>query len=154
MKNVLINKIVQLVATENQLRSFWKRLGEDVSFESLTHNQLMELGKRLIAEASHHELESHLINHGFRTEDEIDGKMVAEDNIDPRVHVELIDTDQPGSPSKIIIDRLLEYKCKNCNFEFFVQDLEVNSDVLKCPQDGGELELIGNNAKKIIKETK
>ncbi|WP_017755866.1 hypothetical protein [Calidifontibacillus oryziterrae] len=152
MKNVLVNKIAQLVATENQLRSYWKKLGEDVSFESLTNEQLMELGKKLIAEASHHELESHLIDRGWRTKDEIDGKMIAEDNSDPSVHIELIDTNQQGIPSKIIIDRLLEFKCKSCQFEFLVQDLDVKQQALKCPLDGGEVELLQSQLKKIYKE--
>lgn len=152
MKNVLINKIVQFVVTENQLKSFWKKLGNDLSYDSLSDAQLMDLAKRLIDEASHHELESHLIGHGWRTKDEIEGKMIAEDNTDPRVHIELIDTTKEGAPSKILIDRMIELQCKQCQFEYFIQDLDVDVTTLKCPKDGGEVELIQNQVKKLNKE--
>ncbi|WP_458412423.1 hypothetical protein ACNQFZ_16560 [Schinkia sp. CFF1] len=152
MKNVLINKIVEIVVTENQLKGFWKKLGEDLEFESLSHEQLMKLAKREIEEASLSELDQHLIDRGWRSKDEIEGKMIAEDNSDPRYHIELIDTKLEGSPSKILIDRMVQLKCKDCGFEMFIQDSEINPDSLQCPKDGGKVEIIRNNAKKINKD--
>jgi len=149
MRNVLINKIVEIVVTENQLRGFWKKLGEDLEFETLSNEQLMKLAKREIEEASLLELESHLIDHGWRTKDEIEGKMIAEDNSDPRYHIELIDTAKEGTPSKILIDRMLQLQCKECGFEMFIQDQDVDAATLTCPKDGGKVEVIQNNVKKI-----
>ncbi|HHY72932.1 MAG TPA: hypothetical protein GX497_06850 [Bacillus bacterium] len=154
MKNVLINKIVEFVVTENQLRSFWKRLGEDFEFETLSPEQLMKLAKREIDEASLSELDSHLIDRGWRTRDEIEGKMIAEDNSDPRYHIEVIDTTKVGTPSKILIDRMMQLKCKDCHFDVFIQDLDIDPSTLKCPKDGGKLDVIGNNVKKINKDNK
>ncbi|KEF38103.1 hypothetical protein M670_02521 [Schinkia azotoformans MEV2011] len=151
MKNVLINKIVEIVVTENQLRSFWKKLGNDLEFETLSNEQLMKLAMREIQEASLTELDSHLIDRGWRTRDEIEGKMIAEDNSNPRFHVELIDTDQEGTPSKILIDRMLELQCNECGFNFFIQDTDMDANTLICPKDGGKLTITGNNAKKINK---
>ncbi|EKN64204.1 hypothetical protein P9E76_05150 [Schinkia azotoformans] len=151
MKNVLINKIVEIVVTENQLRSFWKKLGNDLEFETLSNEQLMKLAMREIQEASLTELDSHLIDRGWRTRDEIEGKMIAEDNSNPRFHVELIDTDQEGTPSKILIDRMLELQCNECGFNFFIQDTDMDANTLNCPKDGGKLTITGNNAKKINK---
>lgn len=151
MKNVLINKIVEIVVTENQLRSFWKKLGEDLEFETLSNEQLMKLAMREIQEASLSELDSHLIDRGYRTRDEIEGKMIAEDNSNPRYHVELIDTAQEGTPSKILIDRMLELQCKDCGFDFFIQDADIDLSALKCPKDGGKLTITGKNTKKINK---
>lgn len=149
MKNVLINKIVEIVVTEKQLRSFWKKLGEDLEFETLSNEQLMKLAKREIDEASLTELESHLIDHGWRTRDEIDGKMIAEDNSDPRYHVELIDTAKEGPPSKILIDRMMQLQCKDCGFNMYIQDIDLDPSTLKCPKDGGEVEIFRNNVKKL-----
>lgn len=149
MRNVLINKIVEIVVTENQLRGFWKKLGEDLEFETLSNEQLMKLAKREIEEASLLELESHLIDHGWRTKDEIEGKMIAEDNSDPRYHIELIDTTKEGTPSKILIDRMLQLQCKECGFEMFIQDQDVDAATLTCPKDGGKVVVIQNNVKKI-----
>ncbi|HHW36855.1 MAG TPA: hypothetical protein GXX18_06385 [Bacillales bacterium] len=151
MKNVLINKIVEIVVTENQLRSFWKKHGEDLEFETLSNEQLMKLAMREIQEASLTELDSHLIDRGWRTRDEIEGKMIAEDNSNPRYHVELIDTDQKGNPSKILIDRMLELHCEDCGFELYIQDSDIDPSSLKCPKDGGKLTITGTNAKKINK---
>jgi hypothetical protein len=152
MRNVLINKIVEIVVTENQLRSFWKKLGEDLEFESLSNEQLMALAKREIQEASLSELDSHLIDRGWRTRDEIEGKMIAEDNSEPRFHIELIDTTLEGTPSKILIDRMLELHCEDCGFDLYIQDSDINPSTLKCPKDGGKLNLIRNNVKKINKD--
>ncbi len=149
MKNVLINKIVEIVVTENQLRSFWKKLGEDLEFETLSNEQLMTLAKREIEEASLLELDSHLIDRGWRSRDEIEGKMIAEDNSDPRFHIELIDTAKEGTPSKILIDRMLELHCENCGFGLYIQDCDIDPSTLKCPKDGGKLSITGNNTKKI-----
>ncbi len=151
MKNVLINKIVEIVVTENQLRGFWKKLGNDLEFETLSNEQLMKLAMREIQEASLSELDSHLIDRGWRTRDEIEGKMIAEDNSNPRYHVELIDTDQEGTPSKILIDRMLELHCDNCGFDLYIQDSDIDPSTLVCPKDGGNLTITGANAKKINK---
>lgn len=151
MKNVLINKIVEIVVTENQLRSFWKKLGEDLEFETLSNDQLMKLAKREIDEASLTELDSHLIDRGWRTRDEIEGKMIAEDNSNPRFHIELIDTTQEGNPSKILIDRMLDLHCEDCGFDIYIQDSDIDPSTLKCPKDGGKLTITGNNTKKINK---
>jgi len=155
VKNVLINKICQFVVTENQLRSFWEKSGGELEFESLTNEQLMRLAKKEIDQASLRELEAHILDHGYRTRDEIEGKMIADDDSDPYYHIEVIDTSlPPGTPSTIRIDRMVRLECKDCGFEMFVQDIDIDPSPLKCPKDGGQLEINnnGNTLKKLHKE--
>lgn len=109
----------------------------------------MKLAKREIEEASLLELESHLIDHGWRTRDEIEGKMIAEDNSDPRYHIELIDTTKEGTPSKILIDRMMQLRCQDCGFEMYIQDQDIDASTLSCPKDGGKVEIIQNKVKKL-----
>lgn len=135
MKNVVIHKIVKYIFTENQLKGYWKRLGEDLDFASLSNEQLILLAKKLLEETSHSQLEQHLSGGTWRSEDEALGKLLAEDDSENDVHIELIDTALSGvSSEKILIDRFLKLQCSSCSFTFYVEDLEAVPDALRCPK--------------------
>lgn len=153
MKNVIINKLVKYVFTEGQLRARWNKLGDDLPFDSLTPSQLMALAKRMLNEASHHELEQNLIGYGWRTENDITGKMVDDDDSTPGMHIELIDTDlNEPHPNQVIIDRMVKLSCETCHFEFYVEELEGHLNELNCPKDGGPVTIVNNKISHIFKE--
>lgn len=140
MKNVVIHKIVKYIFTEDQLRGFWKRLGEDLDFSSLSNEQLISLAKKLLEEASHSQLEQHIAGGNWRTEEDETGKLLAEDDSEKDVHVELIDTSKPGVLSeKVLIDRFLKLQCTSCSFAFYVQDLETDPAALSCAKCGSKV---------------
>ncbi|HET7628385.1 MAG TPA: hypothetical protein VFK44_08350 [Bacillales bacterium] len=139
MKNVVINKIVKYVFTEGQMKSKWKSLGEDLAYDSLTEQQLMDFAKSILSRASHSELEHYMLESEWRSEKEAQGKMIAEDDSDPNIHIELIDTSAENNSADIFIDRMQQLKCEQCGFEFFIEDLDADLNELHCPKDGGEV---------------
>lgn len=140
MKNVVIHKVVKLIFTEGQLRGYWDKLGHDLTFESLSEQQLMDLAQKLMNNSSHSQLEEHLLSGQWRTEDEAKGKLLAEDDSKENVHIELIDTDQAGVASEILLmDRLIKLDCAHCHFTYYVQDLNTKIDALKCPSCGSNV---------------
>ncbi|MBP1930037.1 hypothetical protein [Ammoniphilus resinae] len=143
MRNVVINKLARLVFTEQQLMGYWKRHGQELEFKSLTNEQLMALAKKMYEESSHTALEQHVLGRGWRTDADIEGKMLADDDSDPSIHIEVIDTSQDGSATKILVDRVMQVRCKSCQFEFYIED-HVNTDEQKiqCPSCGGEVETV------------
>ncbi len=149
MKNVVINKIARFVFTEAQLKAYWKSLGEDFEFESLTHDQLMKLASKMFGESSHSQLEQNVIGRGWRTPDDIEGKMVAEDDSESDRHIEVIDTNEEGPASQILIDRVLRVQCKACQFGFYVDEINMDLGKIKCPVCQGEVEAV--KKKRIIK---
>ncbi|WP_442595872.1 hypothetical protein [Neobacillus sp. D3-1R] len=135
MRNVVIHKIVKFIFTEDQLKSYWKKLGEDLDFTSLSNDQLISLAKRMFENASHSQLEQHLANGVWRTKEDETGKLLAEDDSKEDVHIELIDTSEDGGPSqKVIIDRFMKIDCSSCGFTFYVQNLETDPAQLNCPK--------------------
>lgn len=152
MRNVVINKIARYVFTESQLKAYWTKLGNDLDFDSLTNDQLMKVAGKMFEDSSHSELEQNIIGRGWRTEDEIEGKMVGEDDTQEGIHIEVIDTAQDGPVSKILVDRVLQLQCKSCSFVFYADDIDVNVDQIKCPSCSGEVEAV--KQKRIIKRTR
>ncbi|HET7580893.1 MAG TPA: hypothetical protein VFK33_16560 [Bacillales bacterium] len=152
MKNVVINTIVKYVFTEGQMRSAWKQHKQDLDYDSLTDKQLMELAKGMLAHTSHRDLEHHTLGSVWRTKQDFEGRMMEEDDSDPSMHVELIDTSQQGRSSGLFIDRMLRLCCKDCGFEFFIEDLDRDVSSLNCPVDGGTIEMKKNTEKRINKE--
>ncbi|MDQ0247238.1 putative Zn-ribbon and HTH transcriptional regulator [Bacillus fengqiuensis] len=135
MKNVVIHKIVKYIFTEDQLIGYWKRLGEDLDFSSLSNEQLISLAKKLLNETSHSQLEQHIAGGIWRSEEEASGKLLAEDDSEKDVHIELIDTSLSGvSSEKVLIDRFLTLQCSSCSFTFYVEDLKTDTDGLHCPK--------------------
>jgi predicted Zn-ribbon and HTH transcriptional regulator len=135
MKNVVIHKVVKYIFTEDQLRGFWKRLGEDLAFSSLSNEQLISLAKKMLEEATHSQLEQHIAGGIWRPEEDETGKLLAEDDSEKDAHVELIDTSKSGVLSeKVIIDRFLKLQCTSCSFAFYVQDLKTDPATLRCPK--------------------
>ncbi|HWO98399.1 MAG TPA: hypothetical protein VNM45_19120 [Bacillus sp. (in: firmicutes)] len=140
MRNVVIHKIVKYIFTENQLRGYWKKLGEDLDFSSLSNEQLIALAKKLLDETSHSQLEQHIAGGNWRSEDEALGKLLVEDDSEIDVHIELIDTSLSGVASeKVLIDRFLKLQCPSCSFTFYVEDLEMDPDGLQCPKCQGKV---------------
>ena len=140
MKNVVIHKIVKYIFTEDQLKGYWKRLGEDLSFSSLSNEQLIALAKKLLEETSHSQLEQHIAGGNWRSEDEAAGKLLAEDDSEKDVHIELIDTSQSGvSSEKVLIDRFLKLQCSPCAFTFYVEDVTTDPNGLQCPKCQGKV---------------
>lgn len=138
MKNVVIHKMVKYVFTEGQLKSYWVKHDNDIEFSSLTDEQLIKLAKKMFENTSHSQLEQHIVGHDWRTEDETEGQLLAEDDSEKDVHIEVIDTSVPGAKSKkLLIDRLLKVDCKDCSFSFYVRDLDVDASTLKCPKCNG-----------------
>ncbi len=133
MKNVVINKLGRFIFTEEHLKAFWIRKNVELAFKELTNDQLMNLAIVMMNKSSHSELEQHTLEEGWRNLSEINGKMIADDDTHPEMHVELIDTDLEGQPSHVIIDRLLKMSCEPCNFSFYVEEGKTDITGLKCP---------------------
>ncbi|HEU5139044.1 MAG TPA: hypothetical protein VFT51_03660 [Bacillales bacterium] len=149
MKNVVIHKITKYVFTEGQMKSAWKHSEENLDFASLSENQLMALASNILEQASHSDLEHHTLDSAWRTKRDFEGKMIAENDSDPGQHVELIDTEQEGTSADVFIDRMLRVKCSECDFEFFIEDLDYDLSTLKCPKDGGAVKIDQNTEKRI-----
>ncbi len=142
MKNVIIDKIEKYVFTEAQLKGAWKRLNKGKEFQELTNEQLMYLAKQLLINASHSELEEFSANSAWRTKNDITGRFLDDDDNDPSMHIELIDTDQKRDNSNAIyIDRMVQLCCPSCQFVFYVNDLSHDLSTLKCPVDGSPVEI-------------
>ncbi|MGV3487405.1 MAG: hypothetical protein ACO1OC_02325 [Tuberibacillus sp.] len=140
MKNVIINKIVQYVFTEDQLRGKWLRAKKERPFEDLTSQELMELAKKILAASSHSDLEEYAVGSAWRTKSDVKGKMVGEDDSDPTMHIEIIDTDLKSTqPKDVVIDRLHRLVCLDCGFLFSIEDLDYDITQLKCPCCGGNI---------------
>lgn len=135
MNNVVLHKIVKFIFTENQLKGYWKKLGEDLDYSSLTNEQIISLAKKMFENASHSQLEQHIAEGVWRTKEEETGKLLAEDDSQEDVHIELVDTSQiPGSTQKVIIDRFLKMDCPSCSFTFYIQNLDTDPTTLCCPK--------------------
>ncbi|NDI34010.1 hypothetical protein [Chengkuizengella sediminis] len=140
MKNVVIHKVVKLVFTEDHLKGYWNKQNSDLAFDSLTNEQLVSLAKKMMKNTSHSMLEQHIVGSDWRTEEETKGKLLEEDDSVNDEHIEVIETSVPGSKSKkLLIDRLLKVDCKQCEFSFFVSDLNADTSKLTCPSCGGEV---------------
>jgi DNA-directed RNA polymerase subunit RPC12/RpoP len=128
------------IFTEDQLRGYWNKQQSAVDFESLTHQQLMKLAEDMLHHSSHSQLEQHILNHGWRTKDETEGLVLAEDDSREDIHVEIVDTDVPGLASnKLFIDRLTEFTCDQCHFSFYLRELNKENQQLNCPSCGGQV---------------
>lgn len=142
MKNVIINKLVKFVFTEDQLRGKWRNAKKKRPFEELADQELMELAKKILAASSHSELEEYTLGSAWRTPADVEGKTINEDDSDPTMHIELIDTDvKSNQPKELVIDRLLKLTCVDCGFHFSIEDLDCDVTTLKCPSCGGKVKL-------------
>lgn len=150
MKNVVINKIVKFVFTEAQMKSAWKHFKKNRDYNSLSDQEIMDFAKKILETESHSDLEHHTLGSPWRTKEDFEGRMIDEDDSDPNMHVELIETSEEGRPASVFIDRMLRIKCKSCGFEFFIEDLDYDVSGLKCPKDGGTVET-DNQTKQIKK---
>lgn len=140
MKNVIIHKIVKFIFTEDQLRAYWDRQQSAVDFNSLTHEQLMKVAEDLLNHSSHSQLEQHILDHGWRTKDETEGFVLAEDDSREDIHVEVVDTSVPKrASSKLFIDRLTEFTCTKCQFKFYLRQLNRENEKLNCPSCGSQV---------------
>ncbi|GGJ78472.1 hypothetical protein GGR02_003245 [Anoxybacillus voinovskiensis] len=136
MKNVIIHKIVTFIFTEEQLKAFWEKKKTGIPFSSLTNEQYMKLAEEMLAHSSHSQLQQHLVDGGWRTKEETEGLVLAEDDSREHIHVEIVDTTVPQRPSnKLFIDRLTEFTCTNCQFSFYVRGLQTPSHI-HCPSCG------------------
>jgi hypothetical protein len=134
MKNVVINKLEKYIFTEDQLKGHLKKHDKDITFDSLTTQQIMSLAKKLLNEASHSELEQHLMSSPWRSSADWTGKMIDDDDSDSSMHIELIDTDlKSNSRAETIIDRLISFTCNSCCFHFYVELGSNELSHLKCP---------------------
>jgi predicted Zn-ribbon and HTH transcriptional regulator len=151
MKNVVIHKIVKFVFTEEQMRSAWKHLKKNRDYDSLSDQETMKLAKKMLETESHSDLEHHTLGSPWRTKEDFEGRMLNEDDSDPDMHVELIDTSEKGRQASVFIDRMLRIKCKECGFDFFIEDLDYDLTGLKCPKDGGAVEAVNRTTNQIKK---
>lgn len=154
MKNVIINKIEKYVFTEAQLKGAWQRLNKGKSFQEISNEQLMFLAKKLLNDASHSELEEYSADSAWRTKKDMEGRTIDDDDNDPSMHIELIDTDQQQNASNAIhIDRMAQLTCPSCDFVFYVDDLSVDLTSLKCPIDGTSVVINQQQVKSVNAKT-
>ncbi|ANB59852.1 hypothetical protein [Anoxybacteroides amylolyticum] len=136
MKNVVIHKIVTFICTEEQLKAFWEKRKTGVPFASLTNEQYMKLAEEMLSHASHSQLQQHLIDSGWRSKEDAEGLVLAEDDTREHIHVEIVDTSVPKRPSnKLFIDRLTEFTCASCQFSFYIKELKAPASI-NCPSCG------------------
>ena len=137
LKNVIINKIVQYVFTEDQLRGKWLEKKKEPPFEKLNAQHLTDLAKEILAASSPSELEEYSLNSAWRTPADAKGKVICEDDTDSKMHIELIDTDGKNSnPRNVVIDRLHQLACLDCHFRFSIENFDYDLTNLKCPVCG------------------
>lgn len=154
MKNVVVNKIAKYIFTEDMLEGHWKQdhKGEE---KDLSPKELMELSKEMLTKLSHSELEEYMLESPWRTDSDITGKMIADDDSDPIMHLEVIDTSEKGDPSStMVIDRMHMYECESCGFQFYVEELKESDSDLNCPVDGGNIKSTQRNIKAVDKNKK
>jgi hypothetical protein len=134
LKNVVIHKIVTFIFTEEQLKAYWDRQNLHIPFTSLTNEQYMKLAEDMLHHSSHSQLKQHLIGEGWRTEDEANGLVLAEDESRDNIHVEIVDTSVPAEPTKkLFIDRVTEIQCPHCLFSFYLRDAHPPRSGWTCP---------------------
>ncbi|KPC98034.1 hypothetical protein ABEV40_05340 [Geobacillus thermocatenulatus] len=137
MKNVVIHQIVTLIFTEDQLRAYWQKQESTIPFAALTDAQYMKLAEDMLAHSSHSQLEQHLIGRGWRTKEEAEGAILAEDESRDDIHVEIIDTDASAEPRRrMLIDRVREIPCPHCSFTFYVREASSERRDWTCPACG------------------
>jgi hypothetical protein len=148
MKNVVINKLEKYIFTEDQLKAHIKKHDKDLSYNTMTNQQIMFLAKKLLNEYSQSELEQHLMISPWRLPADWTGKMLDDDDSDPSMYIELVDTDLIGdSRGETVIDRLVSLTCISCDFRFFVEVGSIDYSNLKCPICAKALE--GNQVEKM-----
>lgn len=136
LKNVVIHKIVTFIFTEEQLKSYWEKKKSEIPFNALTNEQYMKLAEEMLEHSSHSQLQQHLMDGGWRSKEEKEGFVIAEDDSREHIHAEIIDTSVPGQAStKLFIDRLAGYSCPHCQFAFYTKQLD-NVSPLLCPSCG------------------
>lgn len=137
MKNVIINKLEKYVFTEAQLKGAWKRLNKSDGDQEPSNDQLMVIAKQLLNDASHSELAEYAATSPWHNKGDITGGFIADDDSDPSMHIELIDTDQKDTqPSGIFVDRMLQLSCDACHLDFYIEDFSMDLSKLTCPIDG------------------
>ncbi|MED4924541.1 hypothetical protein P9743_10175 [Anoxybacillus geothermalis] len=137
MKNVVIHQIVTFIFTEDQLRAYWQKQEPTVPFADLTDAQYMKLAEDMLAHSSHSQLDQHVLGRGWRTKEEAEGTVVAEDESRGHIHVEIIETDGPAEPTqRMLIDRVREIACPRCSFAFYVHDAASARRDWTCPACG------------------
>jgi hypothetical protein len=139
LKNVIIHKIMTFIFTEEQLKAYWEKKKTNVPFASLTNEQYMKLAEEMLHHSSHSQLQQHLIDQGWRTKEEAEGLVLAEDDSREDIHIEIVDTSVPQRTSnKLFIDRLTEFTCSHCHFSFYIRELNKLSQPL-CPACGNSI---------------
>jgi hypothetical protein len=137
MKNVVIHKIVTFIFTEEQLKAYWDKQKSHIPFASLTNEQYMELAEDMLNHSSHSQLEQHLIDKGWRTEEEANGLVLAEDESREDIHIEIVDTSVPAeSLRNLFIDRGTEIQCPHCSFSFYLRNAHPPRSDWTCPACG------------------
>ncbi|AMQ21575.1 hypothetical protein QWV57_14950 [Geobacillus zalihae] len=137
MKNVVIHQIVTWIFTEDQLRAYWKKQKKNLPFSGLTDRQYMKLAEDMLEHSSHSQLEQHLLGGRWRTKEEAEGAILAEDESRDDRHVEVIDTDAPAEPKRrMLIDRVREIPCPHCSFTFYVREASSERRDWTCPACG------------------
>ncbi|GGH84862.1 DNA-directed RNA polymerase subunit RPC12/RpoP [Pullulanibacillus pueri] len=153
MKNVVINKVVKYIFTEDQLRGLWRRSEHEITYDDLTNEQVIKLAKGIMKKASHSELEEFTIDSQWRLPSDMTGKIIAQDDSDPTEHIEIIDTDLSDMAlNDMVIDRLMKVKCSTCDFQFYIDNLEEDVTKLHCPQCEGKVITIHRETKTLKKE--
>ena len=153
MKNVIVNKIMKYVLLEDQLRSHLKKSQKNTSFEELSQHDMIKIAKEIIADASPSDLDEYSLQSAWRTLSDVSGKKLADDDTDPAMHIELIDTEQQNKkPNEVVINEMMRLQCKSCQFKFYVNDLSADVSNLVCPVDKGELEITDQHVKKVNKD--
>ncbi|WP_085523295.1 hypothetical protein [Tuberibacillus sp. Marseille-P3662] len=152
MKNVIINKIVKYVLTEDQLKGRWSKTKNDKPFSELSSQEIMNFAKEVLHQLSPSELKEYTLDSPWRTISDVTGEMIADDDTEPTMHVELLDTSMSDNPtSSMVIDRMLKLQCSDCGFEFYIEDLHHDLNDLSCPVDGGDVHTARRNIKTINK---
>jgi ssDNA-binding Zn-finger/Zn-ribbon topoisomerase 1 len=139
LKNVVINKLTRYVFTEKQLRAYWKRLGEEYPFDSIKEAHLMKLAEQLYSNSSLSELKQHIVGQGWRSEDEVAGKLLANNQEQADLHVQVIDTDQAGGSHVSFLDQDACLTCTNCNFSFYIEPGNNSAADMHCPVCAGSV---------------
>lgn len=144
---MILSKISRLIFTESQLKARWEATKKGKDFSEATHEELIELTLKMYKETSYHDLAHHILGAGYRSLDEMEGKTLVEKSIASDIHVEVIDTEQAGDATTLVLDRVLKLECEACHFTFYVDDVNVSLGQLKCPRCQGEVRPISSEKK-------
>lgn len=139
MRNVIISKVSRYIFTEGQLKARWEEMRRGKPFAEAADKDLVGIALDIFRNTSFHDLIHHLPGGGYRMKEEMTGRTLLEDSVHPGLHIEVIDTDEKGDETLLVLDRVLKMECQECGFLFYVDDVRVSPAQLKCPRCQGEV---------------